>query len=112
MSIEREMESYLLQIDDQNLHLGLQAWLLLLEIVDLHEQRLDLLLLLLDASGVFAAKFFYLFEGRYIWYKIYDQRFRLHLFSFASRILSKERIGEEHKNLYKFIQIWTRKLTQ
>lgn len=51
----RPRQSHLLQIDDEDLDFALQARLLLLQSVDLHHQRLDVLLLLLKTGRVLAA---------------------------------------------------------
>lgn len=48
-------KAYLLQVDNEDLDLGLQAGLLLLEVVDLDDEGLDVLLLLLETGGVLAA---------------------------------------------------------
>lgn len=45
----------LLQIDDEDLHFGLEAGLLLLQVVHLDDQRLDVFLLFLEALGVLAS---------------------------------------------------------
>jgi hypothetical protein len=47
--------TYLLQIDDEDFHLTLEAGLLLFQIVDLDQQSLNLLLLLLQAGSVLPA---------------------------------------------------------
>lgn len=45
-----------LQVDDEHLDFALQAALLFLQVVDFDQQRFDMLLLLLDASAVFATE--------------------------------------------------------
>jgi hypothetical protein len=51
----------LLQVDDEDLHLGLETHLLLLQVVDLDEEGLDVLLLFGDPGGVLAAELLHLF---------------------------------------------------